>query len=225
MLHRASIIAHAPSRKRNTPMTRLQHAANAVHTITLSVWAGAIAATGLLAAIAFPTMKDLNPTLQGIAADNAEHWRIAAGTIFNKAFHQVQVPTLRFDTAATWLLTVAAVSFAITQLPSKHDQPKRTPRTAAKAVHILGVITLLALVANTGSVAAEMTALSDQLTAAARAGDEATVEAIRADFDRMHDAITPRIAAQIVMLLALAAAPFLSLRTHHAAPQPAKQTA
>jgi len=196
-------------------MNRLQHAANAVHIITLSLWAGAIAATGLLAAIAFPTMKDLNPQLPGITADNAEHWRIAAGAIFNRAFQQVQVPTLAFDTAATWLLTIAAVSFTITQFPSQNPPPPSTRRSAAKATHILGVITLLALVANTGCVAAEMTTLSDQLTAAARAGDEATVNNLRDDFDRMHDAITPRIATQILMLLALAAAAFLKSQTQH----------
>lgn len=47
--------------------------------ITLALWLGILLTTGTAAAVLFPAMKELNPTLPGFAGYTGEHWLIAAG--------------------------------------------------------------------------------------------------------------------------------------------------
>lgn len=56
-----------------------------LHAAAAGIWVGSVAMVGTLAAIAFPTMKKLNPTVPEFAAVG-DHWKIAAGSIANKMF-------------------------------------------------------------------------------------------------------------------------------------------
>ncbi len=59
---------------------------NSIYWTLLSAWFGCMAMTGIVAMIAFPTLRDLNPTLPGFAGYAGEHWSIAAGHVMRKVF-------------------------------------------------------------------------------------------------------------------------------------------
>ena len=53
----------------------------ALHAGALGIWVGSLGLTAVTAAIAFPMMRELDPTLERYAAYPGEHWRLAAGHI------------------------------------------------------------------------------------------------------------------------------------------------
>lgn len=57
-----------------------------VHLAAMGVWAGALGMTGAAAAIAFPTMRGLEPTLGVYSAYTEPHWRLAAGHVAARLF-------------------------------------------------------------------------------------------------------------------------------------------
>lgn len=57
-----------------------------VHLTALGVWSGALFGAGVAAAVAFPTMRDLQPTLGAYPAYTGEHWILAAGRVAAKVF-------------------------------------------------------------------------------------------------------------------------------------------
>ena len=59
---------------------------NSVYWTLLSAWFGCLAMTGIVAMIAFPTLRDLNPALPGYSSYAGEHWSIAAGHVMRKVF-------------------------------------------------------------------------------------------------------------------------------------------
>ena len=48
---------------------------------------GVTAMTGLVAAVVFPAMRELDPTLGGYAGYDGPHWSLVAGVIAEKVFH------------------------------------------------------------------------------------------------------------------------------------------
>lgn len=52
----------------------------------LAFWLGAVGMTGVTAAVAFPTMKEMGPTLPAFAAYSEAHWPIAAGSVARRVF-------------------------------------------------------------------------------------------------------------------------------------------
>ena len=62
-----------------------------VHLAALGVWFGALVTVSATAALAFPTMKRLQPALPGFRIDLADHPQIAAGHVMNPAFMGVMV--------------------------------------------------------------------------------------------------------------------------------------
>ncbi len=65
----------------------LTRAAHALHVAALGIWTGGIAMTAAAAAIIFPTVKGLAPTLPGYAAvPPEEHWLLAAGQVAARIF-------------------------------------------------------------------------------------------------------------------------------------------
>lgn len=63
----------------------------AVHLGALGVWLGALVMVSATAALAFPTMKGLQPALPGYRVDLMEHPQIAAGHMMNPVFMGVMV--------------------------------------------------------------------------------------------------------------------------------------
>lgn len=65
----------------------LTRAAHALHVAALGLWTGTIGMTAAAAAIIFPTVKSLSPTLPGYAAvPPEEHWLLAAGQVAARIF-------------------------------------------------------------------------------------------------------------------------------------------
>jgi len=56
-----------------------------VHAAGLALWMGVLVMSGVVAAVAFPTMKRLDPKLPGFEAVG-EHWKIAAGSVAFRVF-------------------------------------------------------------------------------------------------------------------------------------------
>lgn len=57
-----------------------------VHLTALGVWAGALFGAGVAAAVAFPTMRALDPTLGAYPNYTGEHWMLAAGRVAARVF-------------------------------------------------------------------------------------------------------------------------------------------
>ncbi len=69
------------------PVTPICRVAHALHTTFLGIWTGAIVMTGAAAAIIFPQMKALAPTLPSYPAMPQDtHWLLAAGHIAARVF-------------------------------------------------------------------------------------------------------------------------------------------
>lgn len=57
-----------------------------VHLTALGVWSGALFGAGVAAAVAFPTMRGLEPTLAAYPDYTGEHWMLAAGRVAARVF-------------------------------------------------------------------------------------------------------------------------------------------
>ncbi len=57
-----------------------------MHLVTLGLWLSVLASAGVMAALAFPTMKELAPALGEFEAYEAPHWPLAAGTLAARGF-------------------------------------------------------------------------------------------------------------------------------------------
>lgn len=75
-------------------MHRFRRFAEAVHIVSASLWAGSILMAAVVAAVAFPTMRDLGPTLSAYEAYSGEHWPLAAGAVANRVFMIVDAAQL-----------------------------------------------------------------------------------------------------------------------------------
>ena len=67
-------------------MNRTRAILETVHLAALGIWLGSIGIAGAAAAVAFPKMRELDPTLGAYTAYSGEHWPIAAGEVLFKVF-------------------------------------------------------------------------------------------------------------------------------------------
>lgn len=68
------------------------HFANVLYALALGLWFGGILFTGAFAAIIFPTLRDLGVELTRFGSfDAAEHWKIAAGSVMERAFFMLDL--------------------------------------------------------------------------------------------------------------------------------------
>ncbi len=57
-----------------------------LHLTAVGVWCGALFGAGVAAAVAFPTMRNLDPTLAAYPEYTGEHWMLAAGRVAARVF-------------------------------------------------------------------------------------------------------------------------------------------
>ncbi len=86
-------------------MSTTRRLAETTHVVALATWLGAGVISGVTAAVVFPTMKELSPTLPGYGAYSGEHWRIAAGSVANRVF--LVCDTIALACALVTILTLA----------------------------------------------------------------------------------------------------------------------
>ena len=65
---------------------RARRLAESVHLFGLTLWLGAVVMAGGVAAIVFPTARELDPTLPAYAAYDGSHADLAAGFLQNRVF-------------------------------------------------------------------------------------------------------------------------------------------
>lgn len=82
--------------------------AQIVHVLSLSAWMGAVAMSGVVAAIVFPLMRKLEPTLGAYPKYEGDHALLAGGRVASSVFFAVD--TIQFVCA---LLALATISLLI----------------------------------------------------------------------------------------------------------------
>lgn len=78
--------------------------AQIVHLVALSIWLGSVAMSGVVAAIVFPLMRTLEPTLGAFASYEGDHALLAAGRIASRVFFVVDY--IQFACGSLALLTL-----------------------------------------------------------------------------------------------------------------------
>lgn len=148
--------------------------AETIHLTALGVWCGALLGAGLTAAVTFPTMRDLEPTLGAYPAYGGDHWMLAAGQVASRVF-------LGTDIVQFVCAFLAIVGFAVAVIAG----PRRKSwlqffRAAGTGVAFLLVSYHLLLL---------MPPMQNDLRAywdAAKAGDTPTAEVHRQAFSDRH---------------------------------------
>lgn len=85
----------------------LSRIAQIAHILALSVWLGAVAMSGVVAAIVFPLMRELDPTLGAYPNYEGDHALLAAGRVASKVFFTVDV--IQFVCATIALATIVVL--------------------------------------------------------------------------------------------------------------------
>lgn len=85
----------------------LSRIAQIAHLLALSVWLGAVAMSGVVAAIVFPLMRELEPTLGAYPNYEGDHALLAAGRVASKVFFTVDV--IQFVCATIALATIVVL--------------------------------------------------------------------------------------------------------------------
>jgi len=149
-----------------------------LHAGAAGIWVGCVGTVGTLAAIAFPTMKKLNPTVPEFAAVG-DHWKIAAGSVANKMF--VVADSVSLACCLLCILTLGLSLFTRAKLGREHA------RTGLWAVRTL-VMTVAA-----GCLAYQLFILSPRMSAnihqfwdMARTGQVEAANKAQAAFDADH---------------------------------------
>lgn len=160
------------NRRRNSAVPII----SAINTGALGAAMGIILATGVTAAIAFPAMRELAPTLPGYAAVE-DHWLIAAGSIMAQVFRVTAIMlAIAFAGAVVTLFVLIA----------------RAGAGRNRAAVLLRSLVLLAAVAVFTHYAAvlmpRMNRTFDDFLNAARTGDSEQAVSLRASFDSDHPA-------------------------------------
>ncbi|HZW10382.1 MAG TPA: hypothetical protein VFF69_10805 [Phycisphaerales bacterium] len=68
-------------------METLRRLAGTMLTVCSGIGFGVTAMTGVVAAVVFPTMKELGPSLPAYAAHGGPHWSLAAGMVAERVFN------------------------------------------------------------------------------------------------------------------------------------------
>lgn len=157
-------------RRRASTTARLLDTA---HAAALALWLAVILGAGASAAVLFPQMRDLEPTLAAFAAYEGPHWRLAAGRVANTIFHLGDTAQIIIALAA---LLTAARAFAFAA--------RRRATGVLAALALLTAFILLGV--QRLSLRPAMDRALDAYWAAAAAGDTETALAHQQTFAAMH---------------------------------------
>ena len=141
----------------------------------LGVWTGALLMTGAAAAVAFPTMRDLDPLLPAYGAYPQDHWSIAAGHIMRRVFG-ISDWTQLFCAGAVALTLGIEIALA-------------GWKKLGMAWRVRGAVMLAAIACAAYSalvLAVRMNGQLDVYWEAARTGDIETAQSVKAAFDQGH---------------------------------------
>lgn len=164
-----------------------------VHIAAAGLWLGVAIATGAAAAIIFPTVRDLDPTLAGYTGYDGEHWRLAAGHIAAKLF-------AFGDIVGFFCLMLAGLSLCIiAAMPHVWIQ---TPRITLARLSALGAA-ILASGYNIFILGPRMNTNLQTYWQAAATGDNTAALAAQQAFMADHTPASNTLAAVAIAALAL----------------------
>lgn len=180
---------------RGTPLEPRRRLANALDRASVALYAllvGALGMTGAAAAIAFPTMKSLDPRLGAYPMYPGTHWNLAAGEVMRRVF------TIS-DGVMIVASTLAGLAFAVAfAMRRRWDRPTLTQwARVAFALAVLGVVAYQAILLRP-AMNAELFAFID----AATIGDAPTADFRREQFAAMHPAASRSLGATFTLALA-----------------------
>lgn len=189
--------------------------ARSVHLAALGLWLGAMVMMGVAAAVAFPTMRGLEPQLPAFAGYPKDHWAIAAGHIMNTLF-----------AVGDWLgLVLGLIALAAIAVPlCVGVRRMATPLGVLRSVAT--VLAMLIALASLVLMRPGMNADLNEFWAAARAGEVARADVARSRFDAMHPKASLVLSAQagiVFVALLLSAADIRAGRTREPEPGVAEE--
>lgn len=189
-------------------MTLLLRAASLLWWLSVGLWLSVIVTAGISAAFVFGNLKQSGLVLPDHPVSDALHWRYAAGRVMIDVFTTVDI-----GQAVSAVLGLAGLIGLALAAPAMRRRTSFRVQAAAFLV-ACGSFGVYAF-----TVAPPMNAgLRDQW-AAARAGDEAEAERLRADFDASHQtanrlfSLTLTGVAVAGAAAAIGAAPTAAVRT------------
>jgi hypothetical protein len=172
-------------------MSRGRRICESIHIAVLGVWLGAILLAGAAAAVVFPLMKDLNPTLPRFAKYDGPHWLLAGGKVGQLVFFALDLVQFVCVLTAGATLVVSLVWMGL---------PVRRWSTFLRIALLLALVGVLAY--QFGVLAPDLQANLRSYWAAAEAGDNVSAAAFREAFDRGHPLATRLLGSTAAAVLA-----------------------
>jgi len=166
-------------------MTRPRTTIEVCQIVALSLWLGVVVMSGAAAAVIFPTMKRLAPTIPDLATYTGEHWKLAGGQIANRIFLIADI------TQGLCALVVLLAAYA-----AGRSSPASLLRRVAST---LGAVLVLAYFA---FVRSPMQRHIGEFWAAATAGDNTRAAISQRAFDALHPIASASLGVITLVVLA-----------------------
>ncbi|MEO1585061.1 MAG: hypothetical protein AAFR96_10900 [Planctomycetota bacterium] len=198
-------------------MPPLRRCLEIVHAAAAALWFGVAVATAAAAAIIFPTVRDLDPTLATYPDYTGEHWRLAAGHIAAKLF--------AFGDVVGFICLMLA-GFSLTIIAATRHAWASAPKVTFARLASLGTA-VLAAGYNLFILGPRMNGNLQDYWAAAAAGNNAEALTAQQAFMADHAPASNTLAAIAIAALALVVTSALALTASPAKatkPAPAKPT-
>ena len=213
------------------PRARLE----ALHAAALALWLGARACAGATAAIIFPAMRELNPSLPAYGAYTGEHWKLAAGFAQARVFAVTDIVQFVAGMVAVGSLLALVIRCRAAIWPQDGDTGASAgAATRAGLSRALTAVRAVALVVAIACFGYYLVGLTPGMTSdlraywsAAMAGDNERALALRAAFEARHPTASALLQATLgAVLVALVAGIASAFRGRHAVagapPEPAR---
>lgn len=169
---------------------------DAFHLTALAIWLAGLLGAGLSAALIFPQMKTLQPTLPDFAHYPGEHWKIAGGMVANHIF-------LIVDYIQLTCALIAFLTLGLTLIAANKSPIKRKPPLAGARIILLTIACAL-LCYQLFILAPRMAVHINDFWTAARDGNQPVADAAQAAFDADHPTsrtLLTSIAACVLLML------------------------
>lgn len=173
-------------------MTRGRRICETIHLAVLGAWLGVLLMTGAAAAMLFPTIRALAPTLPGYARYEGPHWSLAAGKIAAVLFFLADAAQFAGVLAAGATLGVSILAFGVSM------RSRLTALRGGVLIALLGLLSYQLLVLAPG-----MHADLASYWLAAEAGDNAAAARFKAAFDARHPLARTLLAVDAAAVLVL----------------------
>ena len=187
-------------------MSRARAICEAVHLWALGLWLGALVLAAAAAAIVFPALKELDPSLTAFSKYQGPHWVLAGGRIGARVFTVLDVVQV-----ACVLMAGLTLAIAVSRLGLSVQRISTFVRVAL----VLGLVAILAY-----RLALLEPSMQKSLRAywsAAAEGDNTAAARHRAEFDAGHPLETRLLGATAALVVAAGLGAFWSMARSGAA--------